>query len=55
MTYMSQMNASYGMGLNPIKLEVGLLKEVIEISTKYKDRANLEMIPCVSKWKNIIQ
>lgn len=38
-------------GLNPTKLEDGLLKEVIEISTKYKNRANLEKIPCVSKWK----
>lgn len=37
-------------GLNPTKLEEGLLDEVINISSKYKDRAVLEKIPCVSKW-----
>ena len=37
-------------GLNPTKLKEGLLDEVIEISSKFKDRALLEKIPCVSKW-----
>ena len=37
-------------GLNPTKLEEGLLDEVINISRKFKDRAVLEKIPCVSKW-----
>ncbi|MDA8991266.1 NAD-dependent epimerase/dehydratase family protein [Opitutales bacterium] len=37
-------------GLNPTKLKEGLLDEVIDVSRKFKDRALLEKIPCISKW-----
>lgn len=38
------------LGLNPIKLEEGLLMEIAEIAKKYCSRCNKEKIPCNSKW-----
>ena len=37
-------------GLEPIKLENGLMDEILEISKKYSERCNLEKIPCISYW-----
>ncbi len=38
------------MGLAPTTLSNGLLSEVNEVALKYKERADLEKIPCVSTW-----
>ncbi|MDB4208818.1 NAD-dependent epimerase/dehydratase family protein [Amylibacter sp.] len=37
-------------GLNPTKLNEGLINEVKEIANKYSHLANKKLIPCVSNW-----
>jgi UDP-sulfoquinovose synthase len=39
------------LGLNPIKLSEGLLSEVIDVATKYRDRCNLSKIITDSRWR----
>lgn len=38
------------LGLQPITLMEGLLKEIYEISKKYKERCDIKKIPCISCW-----
>lgn len=38
------------LGLNPIKLEEGLLDEIIDVSRKYAHRVDRSRIPAVSAW-----
>ena len=42
------------LGLNPITLNEGLLSEVIDVASKYRNRCNLEKIITNSRWRSDI-
>ena len=41
------------LGLNPTTLTAELLLEVKEVAERYKDKADLSKIPCVSAWTDV--
>jgi UDP-sulfoquinovose synthase len=44
-------NCFLEMGLEPIRLDVGLMKEVTEVATQYADRCDRAKILCTSNWR----
>jgi len=43
------------LGLKPITLEEGLMEDVVNITTRYKDRVDMSKIICTSTWKKDIE
>lgn len=41
------------LGLKPVTLKNGLLQEIYDITKKYRDRCDLNKIPCVSCWDEV--
>ena len=39
------------MGLDPVRLSAGLMREVLDVAHRYKDRCDLSKIPCNSLWR----
>ena len=39
------------LGLEPITLADGMLREITEIARRYKDRCNVDKVPCRSLWR----
>ncbi|MCD4811241.1 NAD-dependent epimerase/dehydratase family protein [bacterium] len=44
----------YKLGLNPVTLDDGLMKEIIDIAQKYKHRCDQSKIICTSTWRSDI-
>ena len=39
------------LGLQPVTLQEGLMREISEIAEKYRDRVDYDKIPCRSRWR----